>query len=304
MTEKDDVHPKPALRGRYREAWVGVFVLIGFISAMATLFMLTDPSLFRGRYILKTTVTDAAGIRRGDPVQLRGVNIGRVISFRIAPEGVNIDLEIEGEYDVPSGSRVEIKMNSIMGGLSADIIPGDSSTMLRDGDSLPGGRTAGIFDSAGKIADQSDLILKQARAALSDETVKNIQSGSADMRKLLTELHGTAQEQRRVLKDLTSSLKRSAAGIENAATRPELERTIARLDELTSRLDATTGSLQRSSASLENVLARIDNGEGTLGRLSKDETLYNNINDTADNINKLIADMRKNPRKYLKLSLF
>jgi phospholipid/cholesterol/gamma-HCH transport system substrate-binding protein len=305
MTERnDDAVPKPALRGRYREAWVGVFVLAGLLSALATLFVLTDPSFFRGRYLLKTTVTDAGGIRRGDPVQLRGVNIGRISAFWIVPQGVNIDLEIEGAYSVPSGSRVEIKMNNILGGLSADIIPGDSTTMLRSGDTLPGTRAQGIFDSAGRIADQADVILKQAREALSDETVASVQTGSAEMQKLLTELRGAAEEQRRELKELTSSLRRSAAGIENAATRPELERSIGRLDELTSRLDDATGSLRRSSVSLENVLTRIENGEGTLGRLSKDETLYNNINDATDNINKLIAEVRRNPRKFLKLSLF
>ena len=96
--------PLPALtpsRFRDRELWVGVFVILVVAAGLAALFILTDAALFRGRYIIRTVVTDAGGIRRGDPVQMRGVNIGRVTSFRVAPEGVAVDSEIDNQYPIP-----------------------------------------------------------------------------------------------------------------------------------------------------------------------------------------------------------
>ena len=66
-------------------------------------------------------VADAGGIRRGDPVQMRGVNIGRVTSFRIAPEGVAVNLEIDSQYPIPSDSRVELKRAGLLGGIAADV---------------------------------------------------------------------------------------------------------------------------------------------------------------------------------------
>src|SRR6185369_13908482 len=82
----------PPPRGRDREVMVGVFVLVGLIAAIASLLVLTDAALFRGRYIITTTVPDAGGIRRGDPVSLKGVNIGRIQRFKIGPNGVDIRL--------------------------------------------------------------------------------------------------------------------------------------------------------------------------------------------------------------------
>ncbi|TFH64304.1 MAG: MCE family protein, partial [Gemmatimonadales bacterium] len=102
-TEPTDEELRNAIpRNKSRlEFRVGLFVLVGIVTALFALFLLTDPSTFRGRYRISTVVEDAGGIRRGDPVQMRGVNVGRVMSFSMAPQGVRITLEIEGAWDIP-----------------------------------------------------------------------------------------------------------------------------------------------------------------------------------------------------------
>jgi phospholipid/cholesterol/gamma-HCH transport system substrate-binding protein len=64
------------------------------------------------------------------------------------------------------------------------------------------------------------------------------------------------------------------------------------------------GTLDRSSKSLESVMARVDRGEGTLGKLTRDDKLYNNLNEAAVNFSKLAEDIRKQPRKYVNLKIF
>src|SRR5881397_2977537 len=124
--DEEDVPPPPVTRGRDRAFWVGVFVIFGILAVLLSLFTFTDAALFRGRYIVTTYVPDAGGIRRGDPVQLRGVNIGRVQRFRISHDQVAVRLEIEGEYKIPADSKVMLKSAGIVGGTVADIIPGVS----------------------------------------------------------------------------------------------------------------------------------------------------------------------------------
>ena len=88
--QEDEEEPPvaPPSRGADQAVWVGFFLVVGIIAIFAALFILTDAALFRGRYIVSTVVTDAGGIRRGDPVQMRGVNIGRVQRYRV-PESVH-----------------------------------------------------------------------------------------------------------------------------------------------------------------------------------------------------------------------
>jgi phospholipid/cholesterol/gamma-HCH transport system substrate-binding protein len=305
MSEQSDNLPTvPASRGKYREAWVGVFVIVGIVTALVTLLTLTDASVFRGRYVLTTLVPDASGIRKGDPVVLRGVNIGRVQSFKIGGDGVAVRLEIEGEYRIPVGSHVELRQNSVLGTVFADVIPGTSKEMLLEGQTLPGARPSGLYDSMNALKNDAQAVLRQAQSMLSPQTIQNVETSASEMQQLLKELRGFTTEQRKELGDLSRSLKRSAHDVEGLAGRPELDRAIKRVDTLTARLDESTASLQRSSNALESVMARIERGEGTLGKLSKDETLYKNLNDTVTSLKNLSEDIRRTPKKYLKLSLF
>jgi phospholipid/cholesterol/gamma-HCH transport system substrate-binding protein len=290
---------------------VGVFVIVGVAAVLTALYTLTDAALFRGRYIVTTQVPNAAGIRRGDPVQMRGVNIGRVQKFGIAHEGVTIHLEIEGEYGIPSDSRVELKSAGPLAGMVANVVPGQSSEQARGGHELPGTTAESVFDQAGKLADESEKVLQRVQTLLSEKTVTDVQSGAADMQAMFADLAEVTAKQKKDLVALASSLRRSAEGVEKATTGPELESAVKRVDAVAQRMEVLTETLDRSAKSTEGLLARIERGEGTLGRLSKDETLYLNANEALANLNqavvemrKLTEDIRKQPKRYLKLSLF
>ncbi|HET7293989.1 MAG TPA: MlaD family protein [Vicinamibacteria bacterium] len=301
----------PARGGADREFMVGMFVLIGIAAVLTALYTLTDAALFRGRYIVTTRVPNAAGIRRGDPVQMRGVNIGRVQKFGIAQEGVTIHLEIEGEYGIPSDSRVELKSAGPLSGMVANVVPGQAATLARGGQDLPGTTAESVFDQAGKLADESEKVLERVKTLLSERTVTDVQATATDMRALLHDLSEITARQKKDLIALAASLRRSAEGVERATAGPELEDAVKRVRGVAERMETLTDSLDRSAKSTESLLARIERGEGTLGKLSKDETLYLNASEAVANLNqavvemrKLTEDIRKQPKRYLKLSLF
>jgi phospholipid/cholesterol/gamma-HCH transport system substrate-binding protein len=303
--------PPPPPRGRHREIWVGLFVVGGLLATIVLLAVMTDAALFRGRYIIVTNVPNASGIRKGDPVQMRGVNVGRILGFSIGGQGVDMRLEIEGEYPIPKDSRVEIKASGLLGGMVADVVPGSSPQSVDWGDRIPGGTGVGLFDKMDDLAGEADKVARRVQGLLSDEMVKDLQGGAAGARESLASLQSILKEQRGELRDLTLSLKRSAEGLEKVTTGPELERTTKRLDEVMARLEGTQQTLDRSTKSLDSILARMDRGEGTLGKLSTDDTLYRNATEASANLNKatvelnkLLADFQAHPRKYINLEIF
>jgi phospholipid/cholesterol/gamma-HCH transport system substrate-binding protein len=303
--------PAPPVRGRYREAWVGLFVVVGLVATLVTLALMTDAALFRGRYIVTTDVPNASGIRKGDPVQMRGVNIGRILGFAIRHDTVEVRLEIEGEYKIPEDSRVEIKANGLLGGMVADVIPGTSARSLGWGGRLEGRSGIGLFDKMDSLAGQADKVAVKIQNLLSDETVHDLQGGASAARQSLDELRDILRAERGDLRALTASLRRSAEGMERVTTGPELERTVKKVDALAERLDGTLATLDGSAKSLESILGRMDRGEGLLGKLSRDDELYRNatqatasINKAAQELQALVADVRQQPKKYLKLEIF
>ena len=312
---KEDLAAVSVARTPRREVQVGLFVLGGILSVLFALFLLTDPGTFRGRYYVSTLVETAGGIRKGDPVQLRGVNIGRIRAFEIQDNGVRVRMELEGEYPVPADSRVLLTSNGLLGGVIATIQPGRSPQRLADGGILePGIAAAGsgdIMATAAAVGTRADTVLGRAQALLSQQTIGAVQTSATELQGLLVELSALATEQRRELQGLSGSLRRSAAGVEGAATRPELSRAIARTDSITLQLDAATKSLNAAGQSLASVVGRIDRGEGTLGKLSRDESLYNNMNAAATNLNTTVTrygalaeDIQANPKKYINLRVF
>ena len=290
-----------------RELRVGIFVLVGLLAVVVSLFLMTDPATLRGRYIIVTSVADAGGIRKGDPVLMRGVNIGRVNGFAMTPEGaVDIRLEIEGQWRIPKDSRTQLAGAGLFGGRNMVILHGASLEMVAAGDTIAGtGQTGGVIESAEELGQTAEEVLVQILKVLDDPTVSSVRASASELEGLLVQLRSIATLQRDQLATLTASLNRAATGFEAAAgSGPDIARLVARTDSAVAVLRSTSTTLDRTVGSLEVVLGRMEAGEGTLGLLSKDDSLYVSLNRATVELGLLVADVRANPRKYLNLELF
>lgn len=301
---QEDLRAMAPMRAPRREIHVGLFVVIGVLAVLTALFALTDPGTFRGRYHAYTVVQDAEGIRKGDPVRLKGVNIGRIRDFQIGPNGVRVSMELEKEYMVPRDSRVSIVSGGLLQSMVAEIQPGTSTERMPDGAILPYVQEGTFTQQAEVIGANADSVLLAAQALLSQRTVSAVGNSAVEMEALLRQLTLLASDQRQQLSQLTTSLNASAQGLHGAVSQPELARAIARTDSLTMKLDAATGSLQQAGQSLAALTARVEAGEGTLGKLTTDDQLYENLNAAVTSMNQLTADIRANPRRYINVSVF
>ncbi len=284
---------------------VGIFVLLGLVSALFALFLLTDPSTFRGRYRISTVVEDAGGIRRGDPVQMRGVNVGRVMSFSMDQPGVRITLEIEGEWDIPSDSRSRLVSGGILGGRTVEIVEGGSPESIRGGAELPGETVQGLMDIPAELGQDVQAVLGQIQGLLAQPTLDAIQGSAVELQSLLAQLSQLAENQGREITQLTASLNRSALGLEDAAGSGEdLARAVARADSALLNVNRTSEVVLRASEALQTILQRMEAGEGTLGQLSTNPALYETLVEAIESVRLLSDDIRENPRRYIKLEIF
>jgi len=307
VTDEEILGAVPSAGGG-NDARVGLFVIMGLVAFTTVLFWLTDPGTFRGRYVLVTTVGNAGGIRAGDPIQMYGVNLGRVRGFEVVGPGrVDITMEIEGEWSIPRGSRTTFGAAGIFGGRTLVIEPGTSPEMYESGDTLPGDTPSGggLLGTVDELSLSAGTVLARIQALLGEETVGSVQGSARELEELLTELSTIATEQRGTLGELAESLARSAEGLETAsAAGPDVASMIARADSAMVVLEKTSGSLDAAATSLRSVLARIDAGEGTLGRLSTDDALYVSLSTAAESLNSLLLDLQANPKRYINISIF
>jgi len=89
----------------------------------------------------------------------------------------------------------------------------------------------------------------------------------------------------------------------------QLNNIFGNLDRITddvakSNVKETMTNLQQSIAQLNKVLGSIERGEGSIGQLVKNDSLYNNIESSTHNLNLLLEDLRLNPKRYVQVSVF
>lgn len=290
---------------RAREFRVGIFVILGIAGFFTVLFMMTSPATFRGRYMVATHVEDAQGIRKGDPVRMRGINIGRVDGFALHPEGgVMITLEVEGEWPIPTGSRTELFSMGFLGGMVVSVVPGDGERTVGARDVLPGTTIVGVLDSAGDLAGDASDVFGRIQAVLSDSSVAGTGAAVTHLRDVLSDLSELTEGQAAQIHSLTESLKRSAENVEGITGADEWTRTLASAEVTLATLNRTSSAMEETVAALNTIVARMESGEGTLGRLSTDDSLYESLDAAAVSLKELLDDVKANPGRYLKIEVF
>ncbi len=293
-------------RALMSEARVGIFIVAGVLATLVALFMLTDPSMFRGRYSVMAVVENAGGLRRSDPVQMRGVNIGRVMTFVMVPAGVSIELEIEGEYEIPGDSQVRLVGIGLMGGRTVEILPGNSPVMAEGGDVLAGTVSSDVFGIVSEVGDDAEEMIQRISDLLTEPTVASFQASAQELESLLTDLAAIGREQREELAGVVQSLDEAARSVSSTTSSagPAIESAAARADSALTVATRNLEAFEAVATDLRSILARIERGEGTLGRLAHDDSLYVSLNSAASSLQLLLDDIRENPGRYISLSIF
>lgn len=205
----------------------------------------------------------------------------------------------------------------------------------RNDDVLPGATLpdiARLTAVAGRIAGDVASVAERVRVAFDDQAAREMRNSIRNFADLSTVLAQTVREQSNNLTTVSSdvrggvqSLVRSAEllravaeRVDSSTTRGEVAQIVAdaaeaarQLRETGQRLLAISGQLGRSQDRLESMLARgdsiatrISEGRGSLGLMINDPSLYHNSDSLMLQLRALIADVQKNPRRYINLRIF
>lgn len=302
------------VRDRHRaELQVGALVIVSLLVLFGGILWISGVSLGGDGLTVYARSEDAAQVNTGDVVLYRGVRLGSVQGVRIADEAVVLTLSLAGDQAtrLPADSRAVLQSGGFLGAQQVQIVAGEASATLQTGDTIQAQPAPGLTRVATNLSDQAIDVLNRTSALLSERTVTSVERGTEQFAGTMEDIHELVREEQGSLRQLISHLDSVSARLEAAADGPRMKRTVASLDTLTARLKATTGELEQSSSSLSSILAKMDRGEGTLGKLVNDDRLYErarnamaNLQRASEEIVSLTADIRRRPGRYLKVSLF
>jgi len=288
---------------------VGLTVLTAIVLAIVAIVWLKEISIAQKKRTYVVTFPSTGGLASSDQVQVNGIRKGQVKDMQLAGDHVVVRLDLAHDVVLTRSSVVAIRDVGLMG---EKVIAID----LRDGpaydvrDTIPGEYQQGLAEVMGQLGSSVNAItdvaenLKQLTASLAQGGA--LQATLEDFRATSHELRGLVADNRVTLTHAMNDLAASSASAKSltvdkqAQVRTAIDHfaaTAARMDSLSSRLDSLRQSMQ-------GVATRLNSGDGTLGKLVGDDKLYDDMHRSVASLQALIDDVKKNPKKYVKFSIF
>ena len=292
---------------RRNEVLVGVLLTVATVIVVVGTIWLVRGGLSSG-YPLYSRFQWGANVKQGQPVRLAGVQIGYVGHVSLDPRGtIVVTMKIEDQYKVPDNATALVQPVGFFGDQEIALNPSalNDTVYFAEGDTIPAAPLKPDIMALTARADTLSRRLDDVARTVQVEMVEN--GGIADLRKTLAStnqlvhsLSTIAEEQSRQLTLTMASFRRSANALDSA----QIDSVVRNLKQTTANTARLTSDLQATTARLNGLLAAVDSGGGTAGRLLHDPGLYNDMRAAIQHLDSLTADVKKNPRKYINLSIF
>lgn len=289
---------------RRDEVTVGILITIAVTILITGTLWLVRGQLKRG-YPLFTSFAWGHSVKQGQAVVLAGVTVGYVADVRLNPGGLlDVDLVIQNQYKIPKTVTAEVYPVGIFGDVIVALKADKPGTVyFAAGDTIPSRAASGsnldvLQARADTIAQSLGRITRTLEAEMVAEGgIHQVRETIDRLDRLVIQLQGAVTEQNQNISATLASIRTSVDSAELARTVNEVRIAAANTDSLALRLSS-------NSTQIQGILARLERGDGTAGQLLRDTTLYNDARRLIQRTDSLLADFQKNPKKYIKLSIF
>ena len=312
-----------------REAKIGGVVTLAIILFVWGLNFLKGENILSSSKMFYAIYPKIDGLVEGNPVQLNGFKVGRVSKLLFHPNNsgnVIVEFSLSNEVmELPKDSRAKIFSSDLLGSKAVDLVLGNDTAFLNDGDTL----IAEIEINLQESVNQQIAPLKKK----TEELISSIDSAVIIVQHILNE------EARDNLGKGFESIQRSFSKFETVANNLDglVEGNVDKLNDIFSKIQSIASNLNKNNKELTNVinnfssisdslakanlastfenankalidasqiLEKINSGEGTLGLLINNDSLYNNLDAAASDLDKLLLDLKEHPKRYVHFSIF
>lgn len=297
-----------------REIKTGIIVIGGVLLFILGFSFLKSTPLFDDNITLYAVYDNVGGLQPGTPVSINGYNVGTVNDIRFKDDSgkLLVTFSVKNELGFSKNSMVELYDTGIIGGKGLQINPVfDGAPLATKYDTLATETRPGLTELA-----QQKLtpLFKKFESAVTDAdsvlvSVNDVLDARArgDLREAIHGLNGLMGSLQNSAEVLNRLLKNNEGKLDSSLTHFEaLTRNFSKLSDSLNNagLARTLAHLESTVASLNKVMTKIDQGDGTLGKLMNNEELYTNLSNASRELDLLLQDFRLNPKRYVNVSVF
>lgn len=299
-----------------KEAKVGIMGLAAMLMLYFGFNILKGSDIFSKNYTYYAKYAEIDGLSASNPVLLNGLTVGSVKSIQLMQNDGNslvVTLEIRKDINLRTGTQAALADGGLLGGKVIHLnIPTGGNT-LKEGDTLVSVQSAGIAtllqQKALPVVTHADsLVLNLTAVAMgfkeTGEVLNNVLRNYNQTGNNINQLILTNEKKIGALLDNMNALSASLV-----ATEKELKPLLANANNLVDTLNnlqlrQTLKLAQDGLGDFKKLMADLESGNGSAGKLLKDEQLYNNLNYAMISMNQLLANFREHPKRYVNVSVF
>ncbi|MGK6352996.1 MlaD family protein [Parapedobacter sp. DT-150] len=301
---------------------------VGVLAIGAIAILILGYSFLKGNDVFSSDKTFYAiydrvdGLTESKPILVNGYQIGRVSDMKLQRDGrIRTEFKIKGNYTIPANTVARLASTDLLGGKAIIFELGDSPTYAKDGDELEAGLQKNIMEQvepiqkkAQDIAAVLDSVLSSINNTINKDfqrdfnrSINSIANSLQNLEGITQQLDGLVVSERNRISHIVSNVESITSNLKDNNER--IGQVLVNLDSITDQVAKanfaqTITSANKAMGDFQSITDRINQGQGSIGLLLKDEQLYQNLNQASQNLEELIADMKARPWRYVHFSVF
>lgn len=295
---------------------IGLFVVIVLLGIYLVINFLKGEEIFNGRTRYYTVYQNVEGLTATSPVYIRGLKVGTIedISYDAVKDNFIVRFAVKSEYAIPANSVMEIYSSDLLGGKSIRINLGDSDIHAKSNDTLKSnivpdmismltGELAPMKEELSEMMHNMTSVLANINTILDTNAKTNISQALANLNRTLENTKGITSN----LNTLSPQIKSAVENLEKlsaslGASGNNITSSLENINKITA--DLSEADIDATIKSLKDLLEKLQNPEGTIGKLMATDSMHNSLDSLVQSLNVFVEKMTENPKKFLKISVF
>jgi phospholipid/cholesterol/gamma-HCH transport system substrate-binding protein len=296
-----------------REIKTAILVILSILLFIWGYSFLKGKNLFDHSNKLFVIYENVAGLAPSAPVTLNGLTIGKVNAINIQTDGkLLVELTITTDFPISKSSIAEIYDSGLVGGRQIAIKPNlDDKNYTESGDYLQASSKLGLTDALAQqleplqsklqeVLENANNLFTNVNDVLDTKAKQDLKSSISELNKTLTEFSTASKSINELIVENKTKLGSTLTNFDKTS------KNFAKMSDSLAKanLGQTVKNLEKTLANVDKLMSNMEQGKGTMGKLLKDDTMYNSFTNTSKELELLLQDLRLHPTRYVNVSLF
>ena len=276
-------------------------------------------SYLKGKDILNNYKTffvkydNVEGLAATAPITINGLVVGQVAGIKLQPNGkILVQLQIKNDFPFSKSSIVALYEPGLIAGKQLQIIPNfKDNTIAISGDTLTSSVKKGLTDLVSdklaplqqkieKMIVNADLLLTNLNYVLDAKSKENLKNSISNLSKTIEGFNLVVDNANSILSNNKGNIDKTLSNLNKASAN------FSKISDSLSKANITkvVNDLEKTLSNVDKIMNDVQSGKGSLGKIVKDDALYNNLEKTSKELELLLQDLRLNPTRYVNVSLF